>query len=610
MNSWASMRNMGVGVAASLTMLPRASAEKRTRQVLEGEPAGGSVRLLVAPAARRGEVGPRLFVPCAVVFAAALALRLAYAYTMPVRISADAAYYMSVAENLYRGRGLVVDYVWNYLAPPGVPAGLPVPSNGYWMPLTSFVIAGAFGAAGSTAPRVAQAPFLALGALLCAITAWIAGLLFRSRAAALAAGAMAVISFQLVGVSLFPDHFNLAACLVNLALLAFWAAWWRDPRLVVPPGSGGDECRRWWRVTALACLGGLSGGLAYLTRSDGALVLVVGLVPSLALLRAGRARLALGQAAAAMGAAGAVVCPWLVRQKLTFGTFWGAGPLRTAFLTDYNDLFRVDLSRLTLPAYLKANQVVTWGFKGYVLMRELRLLGAVLGLAGLLALCALRHRDLRRRASPWLIYGALAVLVPALLFPYPTIKGGFWHLLPGLCPIAFSLAGGEAVELLRRAKPQERSARRALGIAALALSFVYLGAWWAAAPGDVRRGAPALYPVESRAALRKLDPPPTAVLTDDSWGLYHVARVPCAQFPSDGAEAALLVADRLGADYLVTLADAPQRIPAMSQILGHPRFRPVARHPTPGPALLIYRILPPPGEASQAPSERSLRMSQ
>jgi hypothetical protein len=82
------------------------------------------------------------------------------------------------------------------------------------------------------------------------------------------------------------------------------------------------------------------------------------------------------------------------------------------------------------------------------------------------------------------------------------------------------------------------------------------------------------------------------VLTDNSWGLYHVARVPCAQFPSEGAEAALAVADRMHANYLITRSDAHDRIPAISEIVINPRFQPHLRYPTGDISLLVYRIVP------------------
>ena len=59
--------------------------------------------------ARSSPSSPNLLVPCAVIFLIALAIRLAYAHARPIPVSADAAYYLHVAENLDQGRGVVSD---------------------------------------------------------------------------------------------------------------------------------------------------------------------------------------------------------------------------------------------------------------------------------------------------------------------------------------------------------------------------------------------------------------------------------------------------------------------------------------------------------------------
>jgi hypothetical protein len=134
---------------------------------------------------------------------------------------------------------------------------------------------------------------------------------------------------------------------------------------------------------------------------------------------------------------------------------------------------------------------------------------------------------------------------------------------------------------------------RGAAVVLFSLAFGSLVYVWAVAPKHPTGKGESLYPAVAAQAVRALDPKPTAVLTDSAWGLYHVARMPCAQFPSDGAEAALLVADTLGADYFVTRADAPDKIPTIAEVMNHPRFQPLARYPAGETRLLVYRILPP-----------------
>jgi len=510
-------------------------------------------------------------VPCAVIFLIALAIRLAYAYARPIPVSADAAYYLHVAENLYQGRGFVSDYVWNYFA--GLPESLPVPSNSYWMPGTSVLTAAAFAIAGDTSLRVAQYPSLILGALLCAIAAWIAGVLTRRRDAALLAGAAAAVNYYLVELSLFPDHFMLNAVLVNLSLLALWAA---------------------WRGRAsLALLAGALVALAYLTRSDAAIIGFVAVILALVCRRRVRKSHPVEMLVYFLIAFSVISVPWWARQALVFSHPAGADPLRTAFLTDYNDLFRLDQSHLTLHDYLQTSQVVSIGMKGYALYRSLRLLLKAVALFAALALAALWIRDLRRDALPWLAYLPLALAIPCLLVPYPTLKGTGWHLLPALMPGILALGSGAAVHLHDLARSR---AHVALGWILVAAAFISPCYWWAFPPPEAQRAAQPLYPLVAAKAVEALGPNPGPVLTDNTWGLYHVTRIPCAQFPTDGAQAALAVADAIGAGYVITRADATNTapaLPAMKEITGHRRFEPLARHSDETASILVYRILPP-----------------
>jgi hypothetical protein len=511
---------------------------------------------------------PSLSVLCALVFLLALAIRAPYAHIRAAPVSADAAYYLMVADNLYHGRGLVSDYVWNYLA--GLPTSLPVPSNDYWMPGASAVTALAFTIAGDTSLRVAQWPPLIFGALLCAITAWIAGAISQRHTAAALAGLAAAVNYYLVELSIQPDHFMLNAVLVNLSLLALWAAWRGSAWMALPAG-------------ALA-------GLAYLTRSDAALLPVAAIL--LVVLTRRRARRYHGIRVVTYFLAAMVIVafPWCVRQALVFGHPFGAGPLRTAFLTHYNDLFRLDQSQLNLGDYLQTNQVVAWGLKAYLLGVFLRILAKAVLLVGALALAALAVKDLRRESAPWLIYLVLGLLVPPLLVPYPAGKGGFWHLMPALIPGILALGAVAAVRAVETSRA--RPARMTAALAAAAVGFGSLFYWWIIPPPDAGREPKPIYPAVAADAVRALGPNPAPALTDHAWGLYYVARIPCAQFPSDGAAAALQVADAIGARYLITRADAPDAIPAMKEVIGHPRFRPLTRYPAGDTSLLVYRILP------------------
>jgi hypothetical protein len=504
------------------------------------------------------------------IFSASLAVRAVYAYTRPIPVSADTGYYLMVAQDLYHGRGFVSDYVWNYLA--GLPDGLPVPSNGYWMPGTSLVMAGTFSLAGASSLRIAQWPSLICGALLCVIAAWIADIVSGRRAALLLAGAVAAVNYYLVELSLSPDHFMLNAALVNLSLIALWFAWRGRP--ILAPAAG-----------ALAAV-------AYLTRTDGGLLVVVAAAAAVNIWYSGERKRALGLFAGFVAAFAVVAAPWWARQTLVFGNVAGANPLRTAFLTEYNDLFRLDQSHLNLREYIQATSMLSLDGKMEVVLVSLRLLLKAVMLVALPAALAIGFPEIRRRSLPWLVYLPLGILTPSLLVPFPALRGGFWHIMPAFVPVVLALgvAGGlRLVTLSRAARP---GWVRGAAWAVLSICLLSVAYWWAFPPKTAGTAGP-LYPQVAAEAVRALGSDPGPALTDNAWGLYYVSGLPCAQFPTDGVEAALKVADAIGARYLITQANAPDKIPSMQGIVSHPRFAPLARYPAGDTRLLVYRILSP-----------------
>src|SRR6266705_1521962 len=96
----------------------------------------------------------------------------------------DPAYYFDVAKNLASGHGFTEDFIFTYLTPA---KSVVHPSNLYWMPLTSIVIA----------------PFLIilLSVSLPLLAYWIGWDIFQSRRYALAIGL-----FTLIGGSIYPYY--------------------------------------------------------------------------------------------------------------------------------------------------------------------------------------------------------------------------------------------------------------------------------------------------------------------------------------------------------------------------------------------------------------------
>jgi hypothetical protein len=210
-----------------------------------------------------------------------------------------------------------------------------------------------------------------------------------------------------------------------------------------------------------------------------------------------------------------------------------------------------------------------------------------------LALAGLWLPKTRQEATPWLIYCPLVLLVPAAIVPYHVLKGTSWHILPALLPGLLALAVAAALRVVDLARSR-RIAWLAWAFVATALlspSYFFLKP-----PSDASGEHKPLYPAIVEEAIDALGSRPVLALTDNSWGLHHVAHVSCAQFPSDGLEAALLVAEAIGATYVITRSDETHTRPALAYMHGvstHPRFQPLTRYRDKESSLLVYRILPP-----------------
>ena len=107
-----------------------------------------------------------------VLFAAALAARVAAGVLFIGPAYPDSFYYVNLARELAAGHGFTVDYIWNFVDVGGtLPAQpmLPIPSNAHWMPLAALFQVPFIWALGATAFASAL-PFWFIGALAAPLT--------------------------------------------------------------------------------------------------------------------------------------------------------------------------------------------------------------------------------------------------------------------------------------------------------------------------------------------------------------------------------------------------------------------------------------------------------
>jgi hypothetical protein len=401
-------------------------------------------------------------------FAAALAVRVAAGLLFTGPGYLDAFYYVDVARQLAAGHGLNVPFVWAYLEVgghiPTVPV-LPVPADAHWLPLASLVQVPFIWLLGPTG-LASGLPFWLAGAAAAPLTYLIGLDAGFERWQAIVGGALVAVPGALTAYMAQPDNFGLYLFLGTLAL-------WLCSR-----GLAGDR--------RAFVLGGLLVGLGSLARNDGVLL---GVPFALAFLlerwrawRSGGGILASGPIGwpAAVGCVAAfalVMGPWYIHQIAVFGTpLPSAATGRILWITDYDQLFSVT-GTPTIGTFLAQ------GLGPLLQSRVLGLVAAVglfayqpfaVVLAPLAVLGAwLRRGD--RALSPWFVYGFTLLAFSSLLFALHVPSGNFMHSAVALLPAAYLLLPvgiAAVVGWIARRRPAWDAPRASRTFSALAVAVV------------------------------------------------------------------------------------------------------------------------------------------
>jgi hypothetical protein len=372
-----------------------------------------------------------------VLLAVSLIVRAVVAASVTQPSYADAADYFDVAKNLASGRGFVEDFIYTYLTPA---TSVIHPSNFYWMPLTSIVMA-PFLALFGTSWQVAQIPTTLLSATLPLLAYWLGWDIFQSRRYAVAMALFTLCEGPLYSLYFATtDCFALYSWVGLLALIGMYRGWRGRP----------------WCFA----LAGIPIGLANLTRADGELLLVVGgLVWLCSHKPKDRKGNVLWQSneqsrlhpipwQALLGMGMCYLCtmaPWFMRNIALIGSplpIWGT---KTIWLTSYEDFF-------SFHKIISAQTYFAWGFANILTSKLTALACNLLMLAGAvyiplpLAILGMWIERKRAELQPFLIYLILLYTILALVFTFPTIHGSFFHSLTPLLPIlhAWSIVGMDA----------------------------------------------------------------------------------------------------------------------------------------------------------------------
>ncbi len=521
---------------------------------------------------RRWHESPRAYI---LLLAITFVVRIATALPLQQAGYMDAAYAIHVAENLASGRGLTEDVIWNYL---DQPTGLPHPSNFYWMPLPSLLIAPFFVLFG-VSYRVAQIPFILLS-LIPPLFAFHLGRKVSGRDDYAWVGALLTVFsgfYMVYWVS--PDNFTPFAVTASLCLYTI--------------ARGIETNGRRYLFAA-----GVLAGLCHLARADGILLLAVvpiallvapfGAPPSAVVGYDGRStfmdpisrirsrvsrlapRILLFTLFAVLGYL-VVMTPWFVRNYLAVGAPYPSAGTKTLWLTSYDELFRY-ADDLTPARYWAWGLYSILESKVVAIFRSLLVLSFADMLLFLTPFVLIGLVRLRKRIEflPFFVYAFLLFWVMVLAFTFPSWRGTLLHSGIALLPFC-SIAVPPGIEATVRWVARRRrtwDAARALpvfqsGFVALAvfLSFyIYGGGLFGSSvgrEGPLWNERDAGYSNIARWIERNARDE-AAVMAGDPLSFYSVSHQRTIVIPSDGVDAVLAAAQRYGASYLVLDYDYPR----------------------------------------------------
>jgi hypothetical protein len=525
----------------------------------------------------------------------AVVVRLLTALPMRQPGFMDAYYYYVGALNLIEGRGFNDPYLWNYLDDP---AGVPHPSHLYWMPLPSLLAWVGVALLGPSY-RAGQWGFILLSALLPLVSYAVARQISEQRRHAVLAALVTIFSGFYTHFWVSTDSATPFALAGSLTLLAL--------------GLALESGRAAWFALA-----GAAAGLAYLSRSDGLLLLIVALpLPLLAARnKTHRPQHAIRNTQhvsritycvlciALFGAAFLLItAPWLYRNWRVTGAPLPGGGLQTLWFRSYDDLYGYGRS-FTPQNYLD------WGW-GNILHSKLRVVAdnlmtviAVDCLVFLFPFALVGLWTLRRRRLYWpfLLYAPLLWLTMTFAFTYPGWRGGLLHSsaawLPFLFPAAMvGLERSIAWVARQRRTWDARQAGWVFGVGVVLLAAMLSGKIY----GDRVLGGSLTDPAWNRSDLVYRDvgdwlathaAPTDLVMVNNPPSFYYHTGRSSVVVPAEGPETLVEVCDRYGVRFVVLDRNVvPALAPLYEGRATHPRLVEQARlgadatHP-----VIVYRV--------------------
>lgn len=470
---------------------------------------------------------PIIIIVCLMV---ALAIRLIFALTAQHPGHGDQAFYLTLAENLADGRGFEIDYIWNYLSQP---ENIPCSSNDYWMPLTAVIISLSLSIFGKSL-IVALLPSILFGLALSVIVYYIGKIYLSSRFVTYYSATIVLFIPTLFKYSLLTDSTIFYAVFVSSSLLFM---------------TKGMKNSRYFLLSAIcACL-------AHLTRQDG--VLLVPTLIAVILISPHRRKTKYMILLISMVLYIVILLPLLIDNYKTFGALFPSGPLKTIFLTEYEDIYSYS-KEISLRTY------IAWGLPNILLSKIkiglyniktlLELSGYFLWIFFLIGIFEIViSKDKKRQIYlPPLLYLVLLFGFYSLIATFPSSYGGFYRSAMSLIPFLLVIS----MDTIWRHIPSKQTVFLIVILitAIFMANSIYTARKTIIANSEMNQQLTRLKDVLQSDIEADSD---AVIMTRGPWEVFYTTGYKTIQIPNEDIDIIYEVALRYGADYL--LLPAPRQ---------------------------------------------------
>ena len=361
-----------------------------------------------------------------IIFVIGLLVRISVAWLQNSPGFMDAEYYFIGGKQLAQGDGFSENILWHYL---DNPTGIPHPSHGYWMPLTSILAAVGMAVTGSQSFAAAQIVFVLIGSLMPPLTAYLSFQLTNKHRSAILAGALAILPAFYLPYMTTSDTFGIYAVLGAVFFILLSESF-TSKRFLTP------------------YLLGIIAGLMHLSRADGLLWLGFAIISVIFYIapkkQQGQIRFWPFLEGCILVISGylTIMGPWFYRNIQLFGSPMAPGGLRSFWIIEYNELFIYPGSQLTPERWWAAGFEKTLDARLWALKINLQRSIAEQGMIFLTPLILVGLWQLRRdfRIRIGLFIWVSTFVVMTFVFPYQGARGGYFHSSAALLSLLWAAA--------------------------------------------------------------------------------------------------------------------------------------------------------------------------